>query len=114
MRVSSIRSLCVALLLVGAADRLIAQEKNRLFEGKAIQQWIEALDSDDDAERNRAIVTLGRAGAEAKSAVPRLISALAGRQPRFGLGFGTPGNKNVEKALIQIGPAAAPYLARAL
>src|SRR4051794_37636329 len=73
-------------LVLGAdvAPRAVAAEKERVYKGKAVSEWIAALKKGDTRwSKSDIILILGEIGSDAKTAVPVLIEALKDERLRY-------------------------------
>jgi hypothetical protein len=82
------------------------KQKEAVYQGKTVSQWVEALKDKDDRTRRGAAIALGQIGPAAKDAVPALIEVLKDKDDRV--------RNYAASALGKIGPAAVPALMEAL
>ena len=91
-----------SLFLADAVQLAVAQEKEPVYDGKPVSEWIARLKDEDDSVRLKAAMSLRQLGPEAKAAVPALVECLkdSNASVRCESAF----------ALQRIGPAAKPAI----
>jgi HEAT repeat protein len=95
-------SIAVAIGVVSLGKNSDAQEKEPVYEGKTVAQWIELLKSRNADQRDKAAHALTTFGPQAKAAVPALAEALKDSETYV--------RQRAAFALGQIGPGAASAL----
>jgi HEAT repeat protein len=91
-----------SLFLLCAVQHGAAQEKEPVYDGKPVSEWIARLKDKDDQVRLKAAMSLRHLGPQAKAAVPALMDSLNDRNVSI--------RQESAFALLRIGAAAKPAI----
>jgi hypothetical protein len=91
-----------SLFLPCAVQLAAAQEKEPIYDGRPVSEWIARLKDKDDKVRHKAAFSLRQLGPEAKAAVPALIDSLKDKNVSV--------REESAFALQQIGSPAKPAI----